>query len=487
MTGMQEERGNSINNQKIKSRRRNAFFAHFEKLAPKLTKYRKRYRYFWNDIVRYCNYFIHEDDSVLEIGCANGDMLAQMKGKRKTGIDFSPKMIEIAKEKHPDLHFYNQDAENIDLDEKFDTIVLTHSTGYFVDILTVLNSIRTVCNHKTRLIINYYNILWEPLLLFGELIGIKRKSPRQNWLTKRDLRTFLYIAGFDTYRTTKRVLIPVNIPGISWFFNKFISRLPLINMLCLNQYMFARPIMDLENEALSTTVVIPARNESGNLENALKRMPDFGAGLEIIFIEGNSTDDTWEQMQELPAKYPDMNIRIDRQDGKGKGDAVRKGFSLATGDILMILDADLTVPPEDLPSFYYAITKNKGEFINGTRLVYPMEKNAMRELNLLGNKFFSIMFSWLLEQPITDTLCGTKVIFRKDYEKLIKNRAFFKEFDPFGDFDLIFGAYKLNLKIVDLPIRYRERVYGDTNISRFSHGFVLLKMLGYAARKIKFY
>jgi len=319
------------------------------------------------------------------------------------------------------------------------------------------------------------------------LIGIKRKSPKQNWLTKKDLQTFLYIAGYETYRSTKRVLIPINIPIISWILNKFIGRLPLINQLCLNNYIFARPTMNLANTEYSSSIVIPARNESGNLDNALKRLPKFGSHQEIIFIEGNSTDDTWEQMQKLPEKYPDWDIKIDQQPGKGKGDAVRKGFSMATGDILMILDADLTVPPEDLPSFYYALIKNKGEFINGSRLVYPMEKNAMRLLNLIGNKFFSIMFSWLLDQPIKDTLCGTKVIFKKDYEKLIKNRAFFGEFDPFGDFDLIFGAYKLNLKIVDLPIRYRERIYGDTNISRFSHGFILLRMVGYAARKIKFY
>ncbi len=472
---------------KLRSKRRRDFFDHFEKLAPALEKYRKRYAYFWNDIVRYCNYFIHEDDSVLEIGCATGDMLSKMNGKKKTGIDFSPKMIEIAKTNFPEINFYIQDAEDLDLDEKFDTIVLSHVTGYFVDVLNVFNSLTSVCHSRTRIIINYYNFLWEPMLIFGEFIGIKQKSPRQNWLTKKDLQTFLYIAGYETYRSTRRVLVPVNIPIISWLLNKFIGRLPLINNLCLNQYMFARPLSTLPEKEYSTTIVIPARNESGNLENALKRMPAFGKRQEIIFIEGNSTDDTWSQMQQLPSKYPQWDIKIDQQTGKGKGDAVRKGFSLATGDILMILDADLTVPPEDLPSFYYALTRNKGEFINGSRLVYPMEKKAMRMLNLLGNKFFSIMFSWLLEQNIKDTLCGTKVIFKNDYEKLIKNRSFFGEFDPFGDYDLIFGAYKLNLKIVDLPIRYRERVYGDTNISRFSHGFLLLRMVGHAARKIKFY
>lgn len=463
------------------------FLNHFEKLAPKLKKYRKRYAYFWNDIVRYCNYFIHEDDTVLEIGCATGDMLAKMKGRKKTGIDFSQKMIDIAKEHNPDINFFVQDAENINLNTKFDTIILSHVTGYFVDVLKVFESLKSVCHHRTRIIINYYNFLWEPALLMGEFFGFKRKSPKQNWLTKKDLQTFLYLAGYETYRSSRRVLLPINIPIISWFLNKFISRLPLINHLCLNQYVFARPICKLPKKEYATSIVIPARNESGNLEYALQRLPKFGSRQEIIFIEGNSTDDTWEQMQKLPEKYPEWDIKIGQQTGKGKGDAVRKGFAMATGDILMILDADLTVPPEDIPSFYDAIANNKGEFINGSRLVYPMEKNAMRILNLLGNKFFSIMFSWLLEQPIKDTLCGTKVIFKSDYEKLIKNRSFFGEFDPFGDYDLIFGAYKLNLKIIDLPIRYRERVYGDTNISRFRHGLLLLRMVGYAARKIKFY
>jgi glycosyltransferase involved in cell wall biosynthesis len=288
------------------------------------------------------------------------------------------------------------------------------------------------------------------------------------------------------------MLIPFYIPLISGFFNDYLAKLPFFRWFTLNMYSFAKPESRVSREEYNskyvTSIVIPARNESGNIEDALLRMPRFGKDIEILFIEGNSTDDTWQKIQEIAAKYQDRwNIKIAQQPGKGKGDAVRKGFSMATGDILMILDADLTVPPEDLPKFYDAIASGKGDFINGSRLVYKMEKNAMRPLNLLGNKFFSIAFSFLLERPFKDTLCGTKVIFREDYIKLIQNRKFFGEFDPFGDFDLIFGAYKLNLKIVELPIRYRERTYGETNISRFKHGFILLKMCFFAARKIKFY
>ncbi|MGF1637550.1 MAG: glycosyltransferase [Cyclobacteriaceae bacterium] len=471
----------------VTGKRKQEFLLHFEKLAPYHTKYRKRYRYFWNDIADYFNYFIHEEDRVLEIGCATGEMLARLKGKQKAGIDYAPGMIAIAQEQHPKIDFYLSDIEKLELNETFDVIVIPHTCGYFVDILAAFKAIHKLCHPRTKIIINYYNFLWEPALGFGEKIGVKKPSPKQNWLTNHDMRTFLMLAGFETYRHTMRVLWPVYIPLLSRLVNKYIARLPLINQLCLNQYCFARPAISKETDDYSVSIVIPARNESGNLHNALERMPKFGTAMEIIFIEGNSTDDTWERVQELPAKYPDWNIKIGQQDGKGKGDAVRKGFGMATGDILMILDADLTVAPEDLPSFYHAIASGKGEFINGARLVYPMEKNAMRFLNLLGNKFFSILFSWLLEQPVRDTLCGTKVIFRTDYEKLIKNRHFFGNFDPFGDFDLIFGAFKLNLKIVDLPVRYHERVYGDTNISRFSHGFLLLRMAAYAARKIKFW
>jgi len=475
----------------IKSNRSKEFYDYFEKLAPKYSKYRKRYRYFWNNIIKYCNYYIQDENSVLEIGCGNGDSLSQMKGKEKTGIDFSPKMIEIAREKHPEIKFFNMLAEDITLEKKYDVILLTGVMGYFDNVLEVLNSVEKICHSKTRIIISYYNQFWEPLLKVAEFFKLKKKTPRKNWLSKHDIANLLYLSDFESFRTTRSLLIPVNIPVISYIFNRYIARLPLFNSLCVNKFINARPIFHQKEHKLpeySTTVVIPARNESGNIEDAIKRLPEFGKHIEIIYVEGNSTDDTWETIQKVQQKYRDTHdIKITQQEGKGKGDAVRKGYAIATGDILMILDADLTVPPEDLPKFYVALASGKGEFINGSRLVYPMEKEAMRSLNTMGNKFFSKVFSWLLEQPIKDTLCGTKVMFRDDYIRLQANRKFFGEFDPFGDYDLLFGAYKLNLKIIDLPIRYRERTYGDTNISRFRHGFLLLRMCWYAAGKIKFW
>jgi SAM-dependent methyltransferase len=382
------------------------------------------------------------------------------------------------------------DAANISLNEKFDVIIISNLIGWLPDIQASFREIKKLCHPRTRIIVTYYNFFWEPFIKLAEFIGFKKKTPHLNWLARRDIINLLNLEDIDVYRHNRNVLLPVNIPVISWFTNKYIAKLPGFGLLSLNQFIFARPDIRIfpERPDYSTSVIIPARNESGNIENAVLRLPDFGKHVEIIFVEGNSTDDTWDKIVEIQEKYKDKrDIKIARQEGKGKADAVRKGYDIATGDILMILDADLTVPPEDIPKFYEAIASGKGEFINGSRLVYPMEKHAMRFLNMLGNKFFSMAFSWVLEQPIKDTLCGTKVLFHDDYIKLKYNRSFFGNFDPFGDFDLLFGAYKLNLKIIDLPIRYRDRVYGDTNISRFKHGLILLRMWFYAIGKIRFW
>ncbi len=466
---------------------------YWENFADNWVKYRSRRSYYWNFISKYCNYFIHEDSSVLEVGCGSGDLLNSICGKNKVGIDFSPKMISLAKVRFPKISFFEMPAENIILEEKFDVVILSNLVGVLPDIEQVLNQVRTVCHSKTRIIVTYYNRLWEPVIRLAETLGFKKKSPIQNWLSSHDIQNLLYLSGFETYRVNRNMLMPYNIPLFSHVLNRIVSRLPFFNLLGLNQFVFARPVYSIldsnsEKKEYTTSVIIPARNESGNIEQAVLRMPDFGKEIEIVFVEGNSTDDTWDMIQKIQAKYKGIhNIKIMQQDGKGKGDAVRKGFAEASGDILMILDADLTVPPEDLSKFYDAISSGKAEFINGVRLVYPMEKNAMRPLNTLGNHFFSKLFSYILERPIKDTLCGTKVMFRNDYEKLSANRKFFGEFDPFGDFDLLFGAYKLNLKIIDLPIRYRERKYGDTNISRFKHGLILLRMSMFAMIKIKFW
>lgn len=467
------------------------YLPYFEKIANSRVIDRRRHSYYWNDITKYVNYFTHPDNSVLEIGCGTGELLNEIKASRKAGIDYSPSMIAIAKKSYPGIEFKVMAAEELKLDEKFDLIILSNLIGFTDDIQQVFEKLQSVCHERTKIIVTYYNRAWEPFLKFAEFLGLKRKTPVQNWLSMSDIRNLLTLAGYEVFRENKRILLPFYIPVLSTLFNKYIAKLPLIKKMCLNSFSFARPVSDISaaevSDKYSVSIVIPARNESGNIENGLLRIPKFGKRQEIIFVEGNSTDDTWSKINEIRDKYKDSyNIVIAKQDGKGKYNAVRKGFDLATGDILMILDADLTVPPEDLTKFYNAIATNKGDFINGCRLIYQMDKQAMRFLNMLGNKFFGMAFSWLLEQTYKDTLCGTKVIFTSDYHKLVKNRAYFGDFDPFGDFDLLFGAFKLNLKTIELPIRYRERTYGETNISRFRHGLILLKMCAFACRKIKF-
>ncbi|MBX2817274.1 MAG: glycosyltransferase [Saprospiraceae bacterium] len=469
--------------------RKKIFYEHFEKLANRRGQSRSARSYYWNSITKECAFFVHEDDTVLEVGCGSGDLLAGLQCSKKVGIDFSPAMIETAKQRgHEGIDFICLEAERAsELEEKFDVIILSNLVGVVDDVQSVFDQLKSIVKPQGRIIINYYSQLWEPILKFGSLIGLRDRIPNQNWLSGFDIQNLLYLSGFDTYRKSKSLILPYNIPIISFLVNKILARLPLFRQLCLNEFVHARLQPSVPTKEYKTSVIIPARNEAGNIEAAIQRLPDFGGGVEIVYVEGNSTDNTWEVIQEMAKKYQDSHeIQIMQQDGKGKGDAVRKGFAAATGDILMILDADLTVPPEDIPKFYDALVAGKGEFINGCRLIYPMESKAMRFLNMLGNKFFSYLFSWLIEQPIKDTLCGTKVLFAEDYQKLIANRKYFGEFDPFGDFDLIFGAFKLNLKIIDLPIRYRDRTYGDTNISRFKHGIILLRMCWFAARKLKF-
>jgi glycosyltransferase involved in cell wall biosynthesis len=300
------------------------------------------------------------------------------------------------------------------------------------------------------------------------------------------MRNLLHLSGWELIREESRILWPVRTPLIETVLNRCLA--PFLRPLCLTMFMVARPKIrpNPESSQYRCTVVVPARNEAGNIEPALRRIPEMGKGTEIIFIEGHSSDQTWEAIQRAAAAHPERTVRVLKQKSRGKGGAVREAFAVAQGDILFILDADLTMPPEDLPKYYEALRSGTSEFVNGVRLVYPMEDEAMRFLNMVANKCFSLAFSWLLGQPVKDTLCGTKVLFRRDYEAIARNRVYFGDFDPFGDFDLLFGAAKLNLRIVDLPIRYQARTYGETNIQRWRHGWLLLRMVWFAARRLKF-
>lgn len=463
--------------------------AYMNHLAKSRDKWIKRNYYYYQELITFLRHSIPEGSSVLEIGCSTAELLNSVKPKKGVGVDISEEMIKIARKKYPQFTFIAKDVEDLSLSDKFDYIIISDTVGYFFDVQKAFQQVRKLCSDDTRVIINFHSYLWLPILSLAEKLGLKMPSQRLNWLNPEDLSNLLNLTGFEIVKSGKRFIFPKSIPLLSTLTNKYISTLPIINKLSLINYIIAKPTItsSTSNPQYSVSIIIPARNEKGNIEQAVKRIPQMGKNTEIIFIEGHSNDGTLEEIKRVCHKYAKkMNISYAKQDGKGKGDAVRKGFEMAKGDILMILDADLTVPPEDLPKFYQTLASGKGEFINGSRLVYPMEEEAMRTLNILGNKFFSVMFTWLLGQRIKDTLCGTKVLFKKHYQKIKANRGYFGEFDPFGDFDLLFGAAKLNLKITELPIRYKAREYGATNISRFKHGFLLLKMVLFALNKIKF-
>lgn len=460
----------------------------FDDTAKTRDAWKARNKYYWRDLERFCAALVPEDASVLEIGCGTGDLIGGVKSSRRVGIDFSESMIAIAREKYPDVEFRTMAAEEIEFDEQFDYVILSNTIGYLEDIQRAFEALLPVLGPQSKIVVTYHSFLWQPVLNVGELIGLRAHQPQQNWLARADIENLMRLAGLEPYKSGNRTLLPKYIPLLTPLLNRYVGHLPLIDRLGVTGFVIGRPAPSQGPwTEQKVSVVVPARNESGNIQAALDRTPVMGLGTELIFVEGNSTDDTRAVIEEACAKYEGpLEVKWTVQEGKGKGDAVRKGYAMATGDIYMILDADLTVPPEDLPKFYEAIASGHGEFINGSRLVYNMDRKAMRFLNLLGNKFFGLAFTWLLDQRFKDTLCGTKVISRADYKRLERNRAFFGDFDPFGDFDLIFGASKLNLKIVELPIRYRERTYGDTNISRFRHGMILLRMCAFASRKIKF-
>jgi len=471
--------------------------------ALSASRYRAERIRFWNGYVRkpassgyyrrlaeVYRYLVPPHSRVLELGCGTGDLLAALEPSLGVGVDFAPELLKQAARRHPQLRFVQGDVHQLNLNTKFDCVIFSDLVNDLWDVQTAIERVASVCTPATRVIINIYSRMWELPLRLAARMGLANPSLNQNWLTLWDLGNMLSLSGFEVIRQWQEVLCPPAVPALAPLCNRYLVKLWPFRHLALTNFIVARLGPDARPQARDpeplVSVIVPARNEAGNIDNIVQRVPEMGAGTEIVFVEGHSRDDTYAAIEAAIARHPERRMRLLRQSGAGKGDAVRLGFAEAQGGVLMILDADLTVAPEDLPRFYRALRSGRGEFINGVRFIYPMEKQAMRFLNFLGNKFFSVAFSWLLGQNVKDTLCGTKVLSRADYETVAANRAYFGDFDPFGDFDLIFGAAKLDLKIVDMPVRYHERTYGQTNIQRWRHGLLLLRMFGFALRRLKF-
>ena len=446
-------------------------------------------RQYQNLLKRIYKSIIPEGSRILDIGCNQGDLLNSLKPSYGLGIDFSETCIDKAKHKYPNLEFTICDAHNIaNITANFDYIILSDVINELFDIQETLSQINKICKPRTRVVVNFFNYFWYMPIHIGRVLGLARPMLLQNWVSGNDFKNLLKLTGYDVISDWGEILIPINTHLIDLTFNRFMAKLWPLNHITLSSFFVFRKELEVNDRSAdpSVSIIVAARNEAGHIEEILKRVPKIGSQTELIFVEGGSDDNTYQVISDSINEYSRIPTRLYKQKNKGKGDAVRLGFDKAENDVLMILDADLTVMPEDLPKFYEALMFGRGEFINGVRLVYPMEKRAMRLLNYVGNKFFSVGFSYVLNQPIKDTLCGTKVIYKEDYLKIAKHRSYFGDFDPYGDFDLIFGAAKQHLKIIDMPVRYQARTYGDTNINRWEGGWLLLKMLFIALKKLKF-
>ena len=462
--------------------------AHWDTVARKGDNWTSWGAYYHQRLREIYRFLIAPGLRVLEVGCGQGDLLAETEPALGVGVDFSEEMIKRASQRHPELHFIRCDAHTLCLEQKFDVIILSDCVNDLWDVQTVFEEIARLTTPRTRIIINTYSRLWELPLGLAQWLGLATPVLNQNWLTVEDLSNLLSLTDFEIIRHWQEITYPLGTPILADFCNRFLSKIWPFRYFSLTNFIIARPGPKVQPMVKKpfVSIIVPARNEAGNIANIISRTPEMGGGTELIFVEGHSTDNTYEVIEKAIANHPGKKCKLLRQTGAGKGDAVRLGFANASGDILMILDADLTVPPEDLPRFYELLYSGKGDFANGVRLVYPMAEQAMRYLNMVGNKFFSVVFSWLLGQPIKDTLCGTKVLWKVDYDLIAANRSYFGDFDPFGDFDLLFGAARLNHKIVELPVRYQKRTYGTTNIQRWKHGLLLLRMALFATKRIKF-
>ncbi|PYQ04371.1 MAG: glycosyl transferase [Acidobacteria bacterium] len=468
----------------------------FDENHERIERAHRARRYFYDYLTRVIRARIPPGQRILEIGCGSGHLLAALQPAVGVGIELSSRAVETARRTHASaaLRFIEGDGTDPETlataGGPFDVVILFNVVTHLTDAQEAFENLQPLCHSRTRVLVYSYSRVWQPVLRAAEMLGLKLRQPAESWLPSEEIEHMLALADFEVLRIERHVVCPAHIPLVADLLNRYLGRLPLVEALSLMFGIVARPaphrFAGSRAPNPSTSVVIPCRNEAGNVPSLVGRLPELAPGSEFIFVEGNSTDETEPALRRAIAGNPTRPLRFLKQTGRGKGDAVRAGFSAAKGDVLLILDADMGVAPEDVPKFVRALVAGKGEMINGSRMVYPMEGRAMRFLNLLGNKFFAFLFTWLLGQQVRDTLCGTKALYREDYERIAANRAYFGDFDPFGDFDLLFGAARLNLAIVDVAVRYHARQHGMTNISRFSHGWLLLQMSAFAARKLKF-
>jgi SAM-dependent methyltransferase len=443
-------------------------------------------RYFYDRLKRLLRFIVEPGKRVLDLRCETGHLLESVDPSYGVGVEISDSMVTVARESNPRMQFVKCDPEELDLGEKFDYILFNHIFDT-VDILGAFERIRQHCTSETQVVIVNYNQLWQPILTLASKIGLRSRFVEPNWVTENDIRTFLKLAGFRPVRKHRLMLFPKRIPALSFLINDVLARLPGLRRLCLMQVIVARIAAQPQREEnITVSVIVPCRNEAGNIASAVQRIPRMGRHTEIIFCDDKSTDSTADEVRRMQTLYPEKDVSLVDGPGICKAENVWTGFRAAHGDVLMILDADLTVIPEELPAFFSALAGGRGDFVNGSRLIYPMQQDAMRFTNMIGNKFFGLVFSFLLDQRIKDTLCGTKVLWREDWMRMEPNLGRWGIKDLWGDYELLFGASKLHLEIVEVPVHYQERVYGVTKMTRvFANGLRMLRICWHAWQRLE--
>ncbi len=458
---------------------------HQSGLAATRANWIRRNKYYYQSLKRLLRHLVEPGKRVLNIRCQTGFLLDALRASYGVGVEISPEMVEVARAAHPQFKYYEAFPEDFVPPEKFDYILLC-DVGDIADVQKTLLRLQTACERHTRLIIYSYNDLWEPLIRLAQWLHLKIPQTEQNWLSEQDLIGLLTLSGFEWLETYRTALIPKYVPLLSAFMNRIVAKLPIIRRLCMVEVLVARAVpKPVDVSDVTVSVIVPCKDERGNIESIVTRMPELARSTEIVFCDDKSTDGTADEVRRLQRLYAQRNIRMVEGPGICKSKNVWKGFEAATGDILVILDADLTVMPEELPYFIAAITRGSAEFVNGSRLVYPIPKAAMKGANVVGNKLFSAVLSYVLGQKIKDTLCGTKVLWRSDWERIRPMIGTWGTMDRWGDYELLFGAAKLNLRILDLPIHYQERIYGVTKMTKvFKNGLIMLRMCVHGFRKL---
>ena len=455
-------------------------------VARNLDMWRRRNRYYHQKIAEYLRFIVPEGESLLLIGCEDGRLLDVLAPSRGFGVDCSEEMIALAGKRRPQHRYLAASDYAFELDESFEYIVLNDMTGEVHDLFSLLQRIAGLCTRTSRVVIVQHNYLWRPVLRLAARLRLKRPEARQNWLSVGDLRVFLDGVGFETIDVRSKLFCPKRLLGLGSAANWVAGLVPFVHRLAGTEILIARLEAHRPDPSTrSASIVLTTRDERENIEPMVKAIPDVGRETEIIFVEGHSTDGTPEEIERVIKGYPEKRIRLLRQTGVGQGDAIRTGFAAATGDVIILLEADQTSPPEDVLKAFEIVASGRSDYVNGSRFIYPRARGSMPVRNAVGNILFAVWFTWFLGQRTSDVLCGLKAIDRRQFARLLGNWEFLGVFDPFGDFELLFGAARLGLKISEVPTRYTARAYGTPKSRFVKHGMMLARMARRATLEFK--